>query len=111
MDQNTIELIKKLSDQLGVQADKVYNIALNQAKVEAVFDVMAIGLVFMPAFFYIFKKLRAPSVEEDDAWKKFGFAALGVILLFPLLVLVWELMTVVINPDYWTMKQLLSLLK
>ena len=125
MDDNTLRAITALSGKLGIAADMLWGALLRQSQIAAVIEVvaslvLAIGCVWW--FRIVRKNTTAPPQERVDQyvrskWDDIASPARVSVFFFTLLSLIlayfWlsDAITAIINPEYWALKQIMSLVR
>jgi hypothetical protein len=116
MNETTEILIRELSDKLGVYADKIWDVLLLQARVEAISDTVITAIMviaFIVAFKIVYKNAYDRSKEKcwDEAVTSVAIAFLaffGVILSICVSYNVPNIITCIVNPEYWALKQIIK---
>lgn len=116
-------LIERLADKLAVPAAKLWSVLVLQARVEAIANVVLIGLYLAGLFVIwrvLFPKLRAWRLEDnssisdrDIGWVGFQAGAVLFTIGFGIASTIALNNTVgyLINPDYYALRQVLDALK
>jgi FtsH-binding integral membrane protein len=113
MNDNVARLLEQLASKLGTTVEYLWAVMVRQAKIEAVADVVYLTICVVVLVVGI-KKLINWGKENDD----YDFGVPGPITVFSIigllivgvvsLALMSELITLIGNPEYWALKQILN---
>jgi len=106
-----MEMLEALAEKLGTTLEHLWEVLLLQAKVEAV----EAGLVFLTGAsvglygLWLVNKARDVKDNDDQAIRWFLGGALALIGLIPAFGNLLKLPTLLINPEYWALREVLRL--
>lgn len=106
------EILKRidvLADKLGVAANYIFHLYVQQARVEAIQDsillIIGVGLAVLSCIG--FKRALSQNIESYFWFSLFG----SVLALFLIIIPLFALPTEIFNPEYWAFREILSQLK
>lgn len=122
MNDQTLQALQALAAKLGTTVEMLWGVLLRQAVIEAVSAVVWISIfagLSVIALLFVVKKTRTPESDYGRAdWAEeaafFAWAAWVVFTIIGAFVVaegVSQLLTVLFNPEYWALKQVLAVLK
>lgn len=114
MNETEVRLLEQLAAKLGTTASYLWSVLIKQAQIEIAVDIGWAVLVFV-MFFAVraFWKWSRAS-DDDDLWMPISFIAFAVWALTAVMVAICcitEIPTLLLNPDYWALKQILATVK
>jgi hypothetical protein len=111
VNQETVKLIEQLAAKLGTTADHLWAVLVRQAGIEVWVSVVTI--VILGAF----SALWISTFSKWDDWIDDGMGAVvmagtivSVVFLFIVGCEITELPTLLLNPEYWALKEVLDVL-
>lgn len=124
MDDKLTQLIISLADRLGTTAEHLFGVMIRQAKISAAGDLLGTILSVIALYMWflvVSKKTAAPIPERDEFgnrrypdWDEAGmffawasFYLFLVIWVFIAAFSILNILTALINPEYWALKQFL----
>lgn len=108
MDINLLELMQQLAAKLGVTADHIWTVMVQQAHVAAITNVVTGGIL---VFLAIAAGCISYSLSKDDNSE--GTTAmffLGVALFVISLAFIFPAITAFVNPEYWALKHMIKMI-
>ena len=123
MNEQTEQLIRELAEKLGTTVEHLWGVLIKQAPITAAADTI-ITLIMLVTLWVgsklVYKKTKVPPKTEENRFPKaewdddfvefmaWGALALHAIATFAALYFtIATVLTVVLNPEYWALKQLL----
>lgn len=112
MNEQTAKLIEKLAEKLGTTAEHLWGVLVQQAYIDSVTKLTGIifSFIILCAILALFPKLkRMDFIEEGD------FYHYVVLILFAFVLICYAsseasiIIAGFVNPEYWALKQVLSL--
>lgn len=115
MNEQTQQIIGKLSDKLGTTAEHLWSVLVRQALISSATDAIAL-CIYAVVMVWGYRLVREKTKDDGDWNDQRGSIALpwmiwGFGMLFLLIVLCFFLSNIVagfVNPEYWALKKILS---
>ena len=113
MNQETIELLKVLADKLGTTTEHLWGVLLNQAFLSGLSNSAFLAVILISSVWWwrfalakIKKEGKENGYSSSDVWPPviLLIAACGTAST----IIVYEIMTAFLNPEYWALKQILQ---
>lgn len=108
------KLIEQLAAKLGTTAQFLWLVLIKQAKVEAIEDVCFV-LLCIPCFWFYAKYTlwcgKKCAKNEDEDIHMIGMVIFGIVctIMFGfMLAALFEIPTMLLNPQYWALQQILD---
>ena len=120
--ENLTELLEKLADKLGTTSEYLFGVLVNQAPISALYSALYLILVLLGG--YLLYKLHISFLKQDgnncSLYSKYGVGiAIPMILSFIAWLVLFikcfhsieNIMTGFLNPEYWALDEIMSLIK
>lgn len=114
MNQEMIELLRVLADKFGTTTDHLWGVLLNQAFLSGVSNMAFLAVILISSVWWV--RFALAKIKEEG--KENGYYSSSdvwppVILLIAACgtastILVYEIVTAFLNPEYWALKQILQ---
>lgn len=126
MNDQTLQMLQRLADKLGTTTEMLWGVLLKQTLIEgaacAVYIAVFSALSIIALRFVIKKTTpvkrypddRYPTAEWSEEGAFFSWAAWAIFTVISTFIVcesTSELVTIIFNPEYWALKQILSVLK
>ncbi len=113
------EILLKLANELGTTAEYLWGVLLSQAKIYAFTSSVEIICTFIFGFilYGIHKRFIKNTDNNDSIYEEYDIAApifMGIVSVVYVIVLmvafftISDVVTAIVNPEYWALKQLLN---
>ena len=117
--ENTTELVKQLSNQLGTTTEYLWSILINQAPIDATISLIQILIIVLIGFFllkahnYLSNDTKELSYDNNDIIGIFMTSAVIIyaILLIGAICMISDVINGYFNPEYWSLNRILNALK
>lgn len=113
MNEQTTKLIEQLAAKLGTTAEYLWTVLIAQARIEAI-ECAIVSLIFLIltlvsglTFFYCRKKYLQDDEDGYMAGQIFS-SVIGVFCVIPAIMYGVGIVTPMMNPEYWALKQILN---
>ena len=117
MDDKTAMLLQGLANKLGTTSEYLWGVLLKQAPVYAAINVAEMIATALIAYAYYRSWAWAKGLVKDYDTEAFGFIYLSLVGVFVLVLAlasffsVGNIVTALMNPEYWAFKQVLAAVK
>jgi len=108
-------LLEQLALKLGVTTEYLWTVLIRQAKISGVMNAAGILLIIVLGFilFKAYKYAEKKDLLDSQAWD-FGLLVsyiiwAGMIIISP--ILFYNMITALMNPEYWALSEILDTLK
>ena len=113
MNDELSKALAKLADKLGTTAEHLWQVLIRQARVEVVTDT---GFILLTAvcLYGLWRWWKSALKRDPDDGEMIGLvicSICGLVLFIASLVNVYEIPTLIFNPEYWAIQQIFSGLK
>ena len=115
MNEQLIGLLEKLSTKLGVTIELLWGALTKQAFISGIIDLLTMGgliTLSVISFIFILKKTNPILSDEDNIFG--AYIVWAVYSLFVIIFVSCNLTTSIagiFNPDYWALKEILTIIK
>ena len=111
----------QVANKLSTSVDSLHSVLVNQAIMDGIYWLV-FTIAYVLAFVFwtkiVIKKTKNKDVDNRSEWhdegKVFSICSVvisGIIGIFVVGCNIYNFLTAILNPDYWALQQLLSLLK
>lgn len=107
----TVALIEKLGQKLGATSEYVWEVLLRQAMISAVTNTIifvTISICFCKFMVGMINLIRSVDDELVEALLWLLVAVIAMLFMLVFGVMVKNIITAAVNPEYWALQQLLS---
>lgn len=107
-----IPYLEKLADKLGGSAEMLWALQIQQAKVTTI-CIVALYIINVLGIGGLFKWIKSIDREEDDFEYFFSMFCAGVIAVLTAINVsdFTTLITLIINPEYWALQEIIKMVK
>ena len=118
MNQEVIEMLKVLADKFGTTTEHLWSVLLNQAFLSGLFSTAFLSVILISSVWWVrFALARIKKEKEENGYYSYpedsAILWISIILLIPACgivstIIVYDIMTAFLNPEYWALNRLLS---
>lgn len=113
MSEELSEILNVLAERFGTTIDHLYGVMIKQAYIYGMSLIVIYALcIFAGIWFirYIKKMSETKSIEDVFMDNPFVFigSALGLVVIVVMITMLPDLVTMLFNPEYWVLKQILG---
>ena len=116
MNNETIEMLKVLADKLGTTIEHLWDVLINQAFLSGIASTVFLAVMLIITVLWVRVALARIKKEEENGYYSSSddsvFLWFTIILLIPACgtistILMYEIVTAFLNPEYWALREIL----